>query len=221
MRCSGGYGGEDPAGVDHRAHVAVEQRQQQAADVRAVHVGVSHQDDLAVPRGDEVEAAPGPRADDLEDGSALRVAKHVGVGRLLDVEDLPADREQRLELRAARKLRGAERRVALDDEQLAAVDVLAAAVGELGRQRRRLQGVLAALGLAMLTCGDPRPRRGRRPSRAPAGPALEPPASRRSAPSSARAEPRAARCRWPRRCRAPPWSGPRTAAPPAGRSRPP
>ena len=75
-----GYGSEDTAGVDHRAHVAVEQRQQQAANVRAVHVGVGHQDDLAVPRRDEVEAAPGPRTDDLQDGGALRIAKHVGVG---------------------------------------------------------------------------------------------------------------------------------------------
>ena len=61
--------------------------------------------------------------------------QHVADGRLLDVEDLAADRQQRLELRVARQLGRAERGVALDDEQLAAFDVVAAAVGQLGRQR--------------------------------------------------------------------------------------
>ena len=46
-------------------------------------------------------------------------------GRLLDVEDLAADRQQRLVLGVAGQLGGAERGVALDDEQLAALDVVA------------------------------------------------------------------------------------------------
>ena len=76
-------------------------------------------------------------------------------GLLLGVEDLAADRQQRLELRVAGQLGRAERGVALDDEQLAAVDVVAAAVGQLGRQRARLERVLAALGVALLAGRDP------------------------------------------------------------------
>ena len=57
------------------------------------------------------------------------------------------------ELRAS--LRRAERRVALDDEQLGPLGVVGAAVDELGGQRGRLERVLAALRLLVLTGGDP------------------------------------------------------------------
>ena len=76
-------------------------------------------------------------------------------GGLLHVEDLAADRQQRLELRVAGQLGGAERRVALDDEQLGLVDVVGPAVGQLGGQRGGLQRVLAALGLAVLARREP------------------------------------------------------------------
>ena len=81
---------------------------------------------------------------------------------LLHVEDLAADRQQRLVLGVAGELRRAERRVALDDEQLGAVARRRAAVGELGRQRRGLERVLAALRLLVLRgrrCGSSSRRR--------------------------------------------------------------
>ena len=55
-----------------------------------------------------------------------------------DVEDLAADRQQRLELGVAGELRGAERGVTLDDEPLALLHVVGAAVGQLRRERARL-----------------------------------------------------------------------------------
>ena len=39
---------EDVAALDQLLHVAEEERQQQGADVASVHVGVGHQNDLAV-----------------------------------------------------------------------------------------------------------------------------------------------------------------------------
>ena len=57
--------------------------------------------------------------------------------------------------RVAGQLGGAQRRVALDDEELGALVVAAAAVDELGRQRRGLERVLAALGLLVLAGRDP------------------------------------------------------------------
>ena len=60
--------------------------------------------------------------------------EHVGDRGLLDVEDLAADRQQRLVVAAAGQLGGAERAVALDDEQLGALDV-----GRCG-SRRSLAG---------------------------------------------------------------------------------
>ena len=54
--------GEHPAVLDQRAHVAVEQGEQQAPDVGAVDVGVGHQDDPAVAgRGRGRRCAPSRR----------------------------------------------------------------------------------------------------------------------------------------------------------------
>jgi hypothetical protein len=131
----GRHGGVDATVDDHLGHVLVEQREQQGADVRAVDIGVAHDDDLAVPRLLEVERAPRARADHLDDRRAFGVREHVGDGRLLHVEDLAADRQQRLELAVARQLGGAERGVALNDEQLGAEHVVRPAVHELGGQR--------------------------------------------------------------------------------------
>ena len=138
---------------------------------------------------------PEPAPMHLDDRGALGVLEHVGHRRLLHVEDLAADRQQRLVLRVAGQLGRAERRVALDDEQLAAVDVVAAAVDELGRQRRGLERVLAALGLLVLRG----PRSGsssrRRPSRA-RSPGLLP--CRRAWRGRGTAGQLAARRPWPR-----------------------
>ena len=146
------------------AHVPEEQRRQQAADVGAVGVGVGHEDDPAVAGRVEVERAARAGTDDLDDRGALGVLEHVADGGLLDVEDLAADRQQRLELRVAGQLRRTQRRVALDDEQLAAVDVVGPAVGELGRQRAGLERVLAPLGLSLLPRHDAGSGCRRRPS---------------------------------------------------------
>ena len=150
--------GVNASGREHRPHVAVEEGEQQRPDVRAVDVGVGHDDDLAVAHGVGVERAPRPGAQHLDERGALAVLEHVADRRLLDIEDLSADRQQRLELDRPGQLGGAQRAVTLDDEQLGALDVVAAAVGELGRQRGRLEGVLAALQLLGLAGGDTRAR---------------------------------------------------------------
>jgi hypothetical protein len=136
-------GGVQPTGLDHRPHVAGEQRDEQAADVGAVDVGVGGDHDLAVAHLVEVERAAGAGADDLDDRRALGVAEHLRDARLLDVEDLAAQGQQRLELAVAGQLAGAEGAVALDEPQLGAADVGRAAVGELRRQGRGLERRLA------------------------------------------------------------------------------
>ena len=140
----GRHGRVDAAGFDHGAHVAEEQGEQQGADVRAVDVGVGHENDLAVASLGQVEGASRARADHLDDIRAFGVGEHVRGRGLLHVEDLASDREQRLVVGVAGGLGRAQGGVALDDEQLGLLDVLKAAVRELGGQRGGFQRVLLA-----------------------------------------------------------------------------
>ena len=59
--------------------------------------------------------------------------------RLLDVQDLAADRQDRLRGGVARLLGGAAGRVTLDDEQLGRRRVVELAVGELAGQAAALE----------------------------------------------------------------------------------
>ena len=73
--------------------------------------------------------------------------------RLLDVEDLAAQRQHRLGVAVAALLGRAAGGVALDDEQLGERGVLDRAVGELARQRRVLERRLAPRQVARLARG--------------------------------------------------------------------
>ena len=104
--------------VDHGLHVPVEERQEQRADVRAVDVGVGHHDDLVVPDLGRVEVLGDPGAERRDERPDLGGREHLVEPRLLDVQDLAAQREDRLELAVAALLRAAAGAVALDDEEL-------------------------------------------------------------------------------------------------------
>ncbi len=108
------------AGLDQRAHLAVEERQQQGADVAAVDVGVGEQ---RSPCGSgpwlTSNSSPTPPPMAVISALDLVVLQHLVEAGPLDVEDLAADRQQRLRSRIAGVEGGAAGGVALDDEQLA------------------------------------------------------------------------------------------------------
>ena len=110
MRCSGGTAVKTRPWVI-RSGMYLKNRVVSRHRMRPVGVGVGHEDDPAVATCLDVEGASRARPDDLDDRGALGVLEHVGDGRLLHVEDLAPDRQQRLELRVARELGGAERGV--------------------------------------------------------------------------------------------------------------
>ena len=125
----------DVAALDQLLHLPEEKRQQQCADVAAVHVGVGHDDDLVVAQlfGIELIAsdAGAERGDQRAD---LLAAQHLVEARALHVEDLAAQRQHGLEFAVAALLGGAAGRVALDDEQFGLGRIALLAVGELARQ---------------------------------------------------------------------------------------
>ena len=156
---------EEVPRLDHRDHVAEEERQEQRPDVGAVHVGVRHQDDLVVPELRHVElvrADAGAHRRDQEPD--LLVGQHLVVARLLGVDDLAAERQDRLDPPVAALLRRAAGRVALHQEELprrgialgavrqlpgqvvAVEALLARELARLARRLARLRGVHALLG---------------------------------------------------------------------------
>lgn len=131
-------------GLDQRPHEAEQEGQQQGVDVLAVDVGVRHQDDLVIAELLDVEVLVDPGAEGRDQRLDLLVLQDLVDPRLLDVEDLASDREDRLVLRVASGLGRAAGGVTLDDEDLALGGVVRLAVGQLARQGRRLQEALAA-----------------------------------------------------------------------------
>src|SRR4051812_3653947 len=151
-------GDVDVAGLDQVLHLAEQQREDQRADVRAVHVGVRHEDHLVVAGPLEVELVAHAGADRGDERLDLLVAQHLVDARALDVEDLPAQRQHRLRVAVAALLGRAAGGVALDDEDLAQGRVLDGAVGELAGQPRVLEGALAPREVARLARGRARLR---------------------------------------------------------------
>ena len=146
--------------LDDLRHLPVEERQEERADVRAVDVRVGHDDDRVVADLRDVEVAGADagaeRGDERLD---LRAGQHLVEPRLLDVEDLAAERQDRLVLPVAALLRGAAGRVALHDVEFRQRRVALLAVGELSGQPRGVERPLAPrqlLGLARRLAGPGR-----------------------------------------------------------------
>ena len=136
--------------LDELPHGAVDEREDQRPDVGAVDVGVGHHDDPAVADVLDRELVAEAGADRRDHRLDLVVREHLVDPVLLAVDDLPAQRQDRLVGAVAGLLGGAAGAVALDDVELAEVCVLERAVGELARERRVLERALAARQLAGL-----------------------------------------------------------------------
>src|SRR5207248_6217549 len=109
-------------------------RQDQRADVGAVDVGVAGDDDLVVAGLRYVELLADARADGGDHGLDLVVREHLVDARLLDVDDLPAQRQDGLEAAVAGLDGAAPGAVALDQVDLGRAGVGQRAVGQLAGQ---------------------------------------------------------------------------------------
>ena len=105
----------------------------------------------------EVLADPGAQRGDQRPD--LGEAEHLVQARLLDVQDLAAQGQDRLGAPVAPLLGRAAGAIALDDEELGERGVLLLAVGELAGQRARVERALAPHELAGLARRLARPRR--------------------------------------------------------------
>src|SRR3954452_2882778 len=148
----------DMAALDQRRHLPVEEREDERADVRAVDVGVRHHDDAVVAQLRDVELVADAGADRGDHRLDLVVREHLVDAVLLGVDDLPAQRQDRLVGAVAALLGGAAGGIALDDEELCDLWIVDRAVRKLARQRHALERRLAPRQLARLTPREPRAR---------------------------------------------------------------
>ena len=135
-------------------HLTVEERQQQGADVRAVDVGVGHDDDLVVADLSMSKSSlpmPVPSAVIRVPISWLR--QHLVEASPLDVEDLAAERQDRLEAAVAALLGGATGGVTLDDVDLAIARDRAPGSRRACRAGRHVERALATRQLARFARG--------------------------------------------------------------------
>ena len=122
-----------------------------------VHVSIGHDDDLVIAELREVQChtvlfgADG-HAESSIDVTDLFALEDLVLHRLLHVEDLTTQREDRLELTVTTLLSRTTCRVTLDEEELREDGILRGAVGELTRQATTREGGLALYHLTRLAC---------------------------------------------------------------------
>ena len=108
--------------------------EQQRRDVMAVCVRIHEQEDLVIAQLAQVHLVAHTAAEGRNDVLQLLVGRQFGDARLLRVEYLAAQRQDRLGLAIAPLFGRATGRVALDNEQLALGRVGRCAVGQLAWQ---------------------------------------------------------------------------------------
>ena len=146
----------DTPPLDQGLHVSIQEGQQQGSNVAAVHVGVGHQDDLAVaPLGNIVELGTRRNPDRLEDVRDFLVLQNLGLAGFLHVEDLAAKRQDGLDIRITPGVGRSAGRVTFDQVQLRFLERPATTVSQLFGQSAGGQGPLATNHLAGLAGGFP------------------------------------------------------------------
>ena len=131
---------------DDLGHFLEEEGHQQGRDVCAIDVGVGHDDDAVITQQIGVAVlAEAATEREAEVGDFGIRADLVG-GGAGDVEDLAADRQDRLRLAVPSLLGRAARAIAFDDEQFGFAAAFAGAIGELAGQAQ-LAGIGGSLAL--------------------------------------------------------------------------
>ena len=153
-------GNVEMSALNHLRHEAIEQCHDQRVDVRAIDVGVGHDDNLVVAKLVDVGFAVAfaihaeAYADALDDVHYRLGLKHTVPLYLLHVQNLTAQRQDGLEVTVAALLGAAACRVTLDEEYLAVLRVFVGAVGQLAGQSATRHRVLALYALTGLAGSD-------------------------------------------------------------------
>ena len=140
----------DVAAADQVGHVAIEERQQQAANMRAVNIGIGHDDDAVVASGVAVVVFADIGPDRGNQAGNGVTGKRAMKARALHVEDFAAQGQDGLILAIASLLGRTTCGIALYNEDFGQRGVFARAVGKLARHAEAVEHALAARHFASL-----------------------------------------------------------------------
>ena len=147
-------GDVDVAAFDQLGHLAVEEGQEQGADVRAVHVGIGHDDDAVVAQffGIEFFFADACAQSGNQRGDFL-AGQHFFKTCFFDVQNFTFERQNRLEFAVAALHGGTACGVALDEVEFGQGRVFFLAVGKFARQAQTVHHAFAAGNFACFAGG--------------------------------------------------------------------
>ena len=118
-------------------HLAVEKGQQQSANVRAVHVGIGHDDDGMIAQLRRIVVFLYARAESGNHQANFLGRKHLVETRFFDIEDLSLKRQYRLIAPIAALFGRAAGGITLDKVEFAQSRISFLAIGQLAGQASR------------------------------------------------------------------------------------
>ena len=141
---------------DDLVHVPEEEGEQERSNVGAVNVRIRHDDDFVVLQRIDVEVLFADSGSQRRDERSNVFGRdHFAEVHALDIEDFSPQRQHGLVAAVARLLRGAARRISLNDENLGLGGVPFLAVGELAGKARDFKSAFFAIEFAGLSRGFP------------------------------------------------------------------
>ena len=142
------------AAFDQLRHLPEEEGQQQRADMRAINVGISHDNDAVVSQLVWIKfilADAAPQGGDQ--GADFCRAQHFIESRLFNIENFALQRENGLKPTVSTLLRRATSRIPLDQIQFTQGGISLLTISQLAGQPRNIQRTLAASHIACFARG--------------------------------------------------------------------
>ena len=119
---------------DKLIHLSVEEAQQQGANVRAVDIRVSHDDDAVITTLGNVLIRSDPRANSLDHAHDFFVSQDLVFAALVGIDDFSAKRQDRLRVAKPSTFSTTTCGVTFHQIQLAFFHLIADAIAKLPRQ---------------------------------------------------------------------------------------
>ena len=132
-------------------HVPEEERKQQSANMRPVHIGIGHQNHFAVAQFQRIKIIfANARPQRGDHGSYFLVTQHLVVTGLFHIQYLALQRQNRLETPVSALLGGSACGFTLDQEKLTAVGIAFRAIRQLAWKPTAIQCAFATGQVARL-----------------------------------------------------------------------